>query len=170
MPPLFDTQSLPGGFRRSPVLSGPLDWRFSAGDAAAALIVVDNERFLLQHRDRMDGIIYPEHWGCFGGGLDAGESAEEALRRELAEELDLAVDRATYFTAVDYDFRFCGKGISKRAYYVVDISAEQREGLTLGEGQGMADFTAAEVMALDRLMPFDGFALWLYIHRAEMAR
>jgi 8-oxo-dGTP pyrophosphatase MutT (NUDIX family) len=170
MTSLSEARPIAGGFRRSPVLSGPADWRFSAGDAAAGLIVVDNERFLLQHRDRMDGILYPEHWGCFGGALDEGETPEQALRRELAEELDLAVDHATYFTAVDYDFRFCGKGMSKRAYFVVPISAEQRARLTLGEGQGMADFTAAEVMALDRLMPFDGFALWLYIHRAEMAR
>ncbi len=154
----------------SPLLHGPADWRFSAGPAAAGLIVVEGERFLMQHRDRIEGIIYPDHWGLFGGALDEDETPEEALRRELAEELGLAVERATYFTAVDYDFRFCGKGVTKRNYFVVPISAAQRAGLTLGEGQAMADFTAAEVLALDPVVPFDGFALWLYIHRAELAR
>jgi 8-oxo-dGTP pyrophosphatase MutT (NUDIX family) len=147
-----------------------VDWRFSVDSAAAGLIVVDGERFLMQHRDRIDGIIYPDHWGLFGGALDAGETPDQALRRELAEELGLEVREARYFTAVDYDFRFCGKGVTKREYFIVPISAEQRAGLTLGEGQGMADFTAAEVLALEPLLPFDGYALWLYINREALAR
>jgi 8-oxo-dGTP pyrophosphatase MutT (NUDIX family) len=158
------------GFGATPILTGPSDWRFAPDHAAVGLIVVDGARFLLQHRDRMDGILYPEYWGLFGGAFDAGETSEAALHRELEEELSLTFDTAEYFTAVNYDFRFCGKGIVNREYYLIHISAAERAELVLGEGQGMADFSAEEVMALDKIVPFDAFAIWLYIHRGELAQ
>ena len=157
------------GFKPSPLMLGPADWRFSSGSAAVGLIVVEGERFLMQHRDKMEGILYPEHWGLFGGALDDGETAEQALRRELAEELRLEFEAAEYFTAVNYDFRFCGKGLVKREYYLIHITRAERDALVLGEGQGMADFDAEAVLALAPVIPFDAFALWLYIHRAPLA-
>ncbi|MFL6930718.1 MAG: hypothetical protein ACJ8FK_12480, partial [Xanthobacteraceae bacterium] len=50
----------------------------SAGDAAAALLVLEDARYLLQLRDDIPPIWYPGHWGLFGGGVDAGEDAVEA--------------------------------------------------------------------------------------------
>ena len=44
------------------------------GDAAVALIVLDDLRYLMQLRDQKPGIFYPGHWGLFGGGIDPGES------------------------------------------------------------------------------------------------
>ena len=49
-----------------------------------ALAVLKGEGgWLLQLRDDIEGIAAPGTWGLFGGHLDPGESAEEALRREL---------------------------------------------------------------------------------------
>ena len=36
-------------------------------DAAVALIVLDDGRYLLQLRDQKPKIFYPGHWGLFGG-------------------------------------------------------------------------------------------------------
>jgi len=44
-------------------------------------------RWLLQLRDDIDTIIYPGHWGLFGGHLEAGETPEQAVLRELEEEI-----------------------------------------------------------------------------------
>ena len=46
--------------------------------------------WLLQLRDDIDSIIYPGHWGLFGGHLDPGETPVQALMRELQEEVNWA--------------------------------------------------------------------------------
>ena len=55
---------------------------------AVALAMLHREgRWLLQLRDDVDTIIYPGHWGLFGGHLEAGETPMEAVMRELNEEI-----------------------------------------------------------------------------------
>jgi 8-oxo-dGTP pyrophosphatase MutT (NUDIX family) len=160
-------------FQPSLILLPATSFSFDPAHAAAALIEVegeDSDRFLLQHRDRIAGILYPGFWGCFGGARDAGETAEQALRRELKEELGLDVRSADYFTAVNYDFRFCGKGVTLREYYVVRIAAAVLDTLTLGEGQAMAAFDPTEVFALRDIIPFDLWAIWLYVHREALTK
>ena len=44
-------------------------------------------RWLLQLRDDIDSIIYPGHWGLFGGHVEPGESPADAVQRELEEEI-----------------------------------------------------------------------------------
>ena len=56
-------------------------------DAAAAILIAPDERYVLQQRDDKNGIFFPGHWGCFGGAVDATDSnAEACLIRELEEE------------------------------------------------------------------------------------
>ena len=51
-------------------------------------------RWLLQLRDDIDTIIYPGHWGLFGGHLEPSETPVQALMRELQEEIDWAPEPA----------------------------------------------------------------------------
>src|SRR5262252_4231561 len=44
-------------------------------DAVAAIITVEDGRYLMQLRDDIPRIFYPGHWGCFGGAVSAGEDA-----------------------------------------------------------------------------------------------
>ena len=43
--------------------------------------------YLLQLRDFKSSIIFPGHWGAFGGAIEEGESPRDALDRELKEEI-----------------------------------------------------------------------------------
>ncbi|MGD1849165.1 MAG: NUDIX domain-containing protein [Cyanophyceae cyanobacterium] len=43
--------------------------------------------FLMQLRDDLPNILYPGHWGLFGGHLDPGEKADVCIHRELTEEI-----------------------------------------------------------------------------------
>src|SRR5213592_4872095 len=92
------------------------------GDAAAALLVLEDERYLLQLRDDIPNIWYPGHWGLFGGAVDAGEDEITALRRELREELELELLTGELFVRFDFDLTPMGLRRYFRAYYEVPIS------------------------------------------------
>ncbi len=49
-------------------------------------LLVHARRVLLVHR-RADRVIYPDVWDLPGGHIEIGETPEEALTRELGEEL-----------------------------------------------------------------------------------
>jgi 8-oxo-dGTP diphosphatase len=64
--------------------------------AVGVLIERDDQgkelRFLLTSRP--EGKVYAGHWEFPGGKLEAGESVEQALRRELQEEIGITIDAA----------------------------------------------------------------------------
>jgi 8-oxo-dGTP diphosphatase len=45
-------------------------------------------KFLMQLRDNIPTILYPGLWGLFGGHIEAGETPEIAVEREVLEEID----------------------------------------------------------------------------------
>ena len=54
-----------------------------------ALAVLERDgAWLLQLRDDKESILYPGHWGLFGGHLDPDETPSEAVHRELLEEIN----------------------------------------------------------------------------------
>lgn len=139
------------------------------GDAAAAILIVDDGRYLMQLRDDFPHIWYPNHWGLFGGGVEPGEDEVEALRRELHEEIgfELDADRAKLFTRFDFDLRPAGLRCYVRSYYEVPIGAAELAGLRLREGADMHVFRGEEALAL-RLSPYDAFALFMHFHRTRL--
>jgi 8-oxo-dGTP pyrophosphatase MutT (NUDIX family) len=139
------------------------------GDAAAALLVLEDERYILQLRDDLPHIWYPGHWGLFGGGVDAGEDEIAALRRELREELGLEFSEARLFVRFDYDLTPIGLGRYVRAYYEVPVSLAAFDRLVLREGADMQALPGDEALALTRISPYDAFALLLHHHRRRLA-
>jgi 8-oxo-dGTP pyrophosphatase MutT (NUDIX family) len=140
--------------------------RLHPADAVAALIIVPEQGYLLQLRDNRPDIFFPGHWGLFGGAVEAGESEEAALQRELAEELDLHLrpGEARYVTRIDMDWNRPGCGRTTRAFFEVALVAEKVGTLTLQEGAALRVFSPAEVQSLARVTPYDAFGLWLHMN------
>ena len=67
---------------------------------AAAIIEKDGKIFATQ---RGYG-NYKDWWEFPGGKIEAGESPQEALRREISEELDTEIAVGQLLTSVEYDY------------------------------------------------------------------
>ena len=59
-------------------------------DVAVAVLIDPHGRFLLTSRP--DGKVFAGYWEFPGGKFEPGESLEQALRRELHEELGITID------------------------------------------------------------------------------
>lgn len=135
------------------------------GAAAAALMVTPDGRYLLQHRDPLAGIFFPGYWGCFGGAAELGETAEQAVRRELAEELSFHPSKVVHFATLGLDFSFAGLGQLPRHFFEVPILPSQIDAMVLAEGQGMALVPGGEIMTKSMVIPYDATVIWQHMCR-----
>ena len=67
----------------------------------AAAIITDGNKIYATQRGHGD---YKGYWEFPGGKLEPGETAEEALVREIREELDADVAIDEYFGVYEYDY------------------------------------------------------------------
>ena len=79
------------------------EYFFNAAAAVAALIVNESGHLLTAVRanDPGKGML-----DLPGGFVDAGESAEDAIRREIKEELNLDIDRTEYFLSTPNEYHY----------------------------------------------------------------
>ncbi len=71
-------------------------------EVAAAVLLQPDGRFLLAQRPR--GKVYAGYWEFPGGKVESGERADEALTRELHEELGIDVACAYPWITRDYEY------------------------------------------------------------------
>ena len=62
--------------------------KFDAPMHIAMAILYREDKFLMQLRDDIPGILYPGCWGLFGGHLEPGETPEMGVKREVKEEIN----------------------------------------------------------------------------------
>jgi 8-oxo-dGTP diphosphatase len=108
---------------------------------AQVLLLDRHNRLLIYLRDNKPEIPFPNHWDFFGGHVEVGETPEQALVREVMEELGVNLP--------GWDFFRCYECLSGDAYsntkYIyrarIDRTAEE---LTLYEGQRLVGIEANE--------------------------
>ncbi|WP_405683377.1 NUDIX domain-containing protein [Streptomyces sp. NBC_00057] len=75
-----------------------IDWPTIPGTAA---LLTDDGRYLLHLRSANKPIWRPGHWALLGGNTEKGESCDEAIARELDEEIGLVIPDLTAFVTLD---------------------------------------------------------------------
>jgi 8-oxo-dGTP diphosphatase len=71
-------------------------------DVAVGVLIGADQRFLLTSRP--PGKVFAGHWEFPGGKVEAGESVEQALRRELQEELGITIGAALPWREALFDY------------------------------------------------------------------
>ena len=109
---------------------------------AAIILENDNKELLLYLRDNKPGIPFPNCWDLIGGHIEDGETPEEALIREVKEELGITLA----------DFRFYKKYVcltgdaypNEKYIYAGRINIPVEE-ITLFEGERPQYFTREQI-------------------------
>jgi 8-oxo-dGTP pyrophosphatase MutT (NUDIX family) len=135
------------------------------GNAVAALLVLDDGRYVMQLRDALPNIFYPDHWGCFGGAVGDGEAPQEALTRELEEELEYRPGAAREFTRFDFDFSKVGQSRVYRVYYEIPVSNANFARFVLHEGAAFEAVEGRNLLTQRKVTPYDAFAIWMHMSR-----
>lgn len=120
--------------------AGPAGAEAAQRRFAGALLTDEWGRYLLQIRDDRPDILHPGAFGLFGGGIEHGEAAAEAMRRELEEEIGHVPAELALFRTLWVPVRY-GDGEIERASLTLfsgGIEAARVPGLRQREGQGRA--------------------------------
>jgi 8-oxo-dGTP diphosphatase len=83
---------MPGGSEPVASPAAAQDSERTPVDVAVGVLIDAGGRFLLTSRPA--GKVYAGHWEFPGGKLEAGETVDAALRRELVEELGITIGAA----------------------------------------------------------------------------
>lgn len=110
-----------------------------------ACVLIKDGKFVLQHRDN-NTTYYPNTWGFFGGHIEGGEKPEDAVVREIKEELGLDITP----TFVRHQIHDSPSGPVERFVFTAPVTlseAQLRKQQTEGDGLGI--FTIEEIRKLE---------------------
>jgi len=110
----------------------------------AVLILEKDRMILLQKRSKTEK-RFPDSWGLFGGGLKEGETPEQALQREIKEEVGLELKDPMLSASYPYEL----KESNEAGTVYVFKEFYRGSSLALHEGQEMRWFDPAEALKLD---------------------
>ena len=137
---------------------------------ADAVIVSETGRYLMKRRDNVDWIIFPGHWTLFGGGVEPGETAEEAVRRELQEEIAYEAGELEFFTEIRLIHPFPVPLVEQVSVFVAHIHEAEVPRLRLQEGAEMRLFRPEELSRLSNIVPLDLAAVLMHARREALFR
>lgn len=108
---------------------------------AQALLFDRDDRLLIYLRDDKPEIPFPNRWDFFGGHVERGETPEQALVREIREELGVGLKSWELFRVYE-----CTRGdVYPNTKYIYHARIDQTAAeLTLYEGQRLASIARGE--------------------------
>lgn len=126
--------------------------------AVSALLRNAEGRVLAQLRDDRPGLIFPGCWSTLGGRIEPTETPEQAMRRELAEEIEVCPP-LRYWRRFLLQYEVDGRPMESDVQaFLGELDCDVAD-IRLHEGQRVAFLDADDI----RRLPF-AFALDLIFH------
>lgn len=109
------------------------------------IILYDKNHNILMQKRWANAKIYPNHWGLFGGKIEQGETPDEAIYREIQEELNYFLQEYNFEFELPYEIT----GLQKGTWFIYSqyMREKEKEKLTLQEGEAMAWWSFEEVFS-----------------------
>ena len=107
-------------------------------DVAKVILFDKNDKLFIYLRDDKPTIPYPNMWDLLGGGIEPGETAEEAGIREVEEEIGVKTDQLETF----------GHYVSEEGFRMTILVGRVDavpENLLLTEGQRLTSIALADL-------------------------
>lgn len=123
--------------------------------------ILEREGRILIGQRRLDAPAHPGKWEFPGGKIETGESPEEALRRELREEL--AIDCGGIGEILRYEFSYPGKQPVLLIFLAVEAFTGEPVNLCFEQIRWASP---ADLLAYDFLEGDLEFLTWLTRRRA----
>ena len=112
------------------------------------------QQVLLFLRDNIPDIPYPNMWDVPGGHVEAGESPQQCIIREMKEEMDLDLSAPQLFSVIEFDDRIEYTFSRKADLVIPDIN--------LMEGQMLRWFTREQAKNTVLAYGFNGIVERFY--------
>ena len=116
-------------------------------ECVSALLTDEQGRLVIQLRDDKPGLLFPGHWATLGGGIEKGETPEQAMKRELEEEIEPAPP-VTFWRYFEHHYRVRGERRMVANHVYVGQLPCALEDIKLYEGQLLGAFAAQEIDSL----------------------
>jgi len=109
----------------------------------AIIILYDKDKKILLQHKADDAERLPGYWAFFGGGIEEGETPEQAVRRETLEELNYELKKLKLIMTQEFIYKN-----DKNTKYVFMEEYDENKKLALNEGQGMKWYDLTELNGL----------------------
>jgi 8-oxo-dGTP pyrophosphatase MutT (NUDIX family) len=113
---------------------------------------IDGELFFYLQKRSDNAPRMPGVFGMFGGGFEPGETPEQALYREIMEELVYVPQHPVYFSRYEH-----GKAILH--LFVEEVASDFESKVEVKEGDFGKFFSASEVVSMEKIAPMARIAV-----------
>ena len=134
----------------------------------ACLLITQDGRYLMQLRDDLPHLPLRNHWGLFGGQVEEGETLQQAMIRELQEELEFTPASLTRFT--ETTFKFLGRKRHHKTFFIAPILESDIAAMRQHEGAGKRLFRVTELLQEPLFVPWDVLGVILHARQDAMIR
>lgn len=122
--------------------------------SVGAILRNSRGQILLQQRDDKPDLSFAGCWTTLGGRVEEGETPDEAVRRELLEEIELAPDM-TLWKVFEHQHEAAGVTVKVERYVYVGAIDREVDEITLNEGQALGFFLLADIDTLPIAFGFE---------------